>query len=87
MQSRQSSAWVVHKFGGTSVKDAAMFRRVAAIVRAEQAREAGSRVAVVVSAMSKVTDALFDLCARAGRGDDVEVPLAALVKRDRKSVV
>lgn len=86
MQSRQSSAWVVHKFGGTSVKDAAMFRRVAAIVRAEQAREAGSRVAVVVSAMSKVTDALFDLCARAGRGDDVEVPLAALVKRHHDTI-
>ena len=67
-------SWVVHKFGGTSVKDAVMFRRVKDSVYNEA--YACDRVCVVVSAMSKVTDALFDLCARAGRGDDVEAPLA-----------
>lgn len=45
---------VVLKFGGTSVQDAAAMQRVAAIVRAQ----AGPRV-VVVSALSRVTDALL----------------------------
>jgi aspartate kinase len=42
------------KFGGTSVEDAAAFARVAEIVR----RDAAARPVVVVSAMSKFTDAL-----------------------------
>ncbi|HEY9405536.1 MAG TPA: hypothetical protein VIQ24_22995, partial [Pyrinomonadaceae bacterium] len=45
----------VMKFGGTSVEDARAFARVAGIVRA---RRAESPV-VVVSAMSRVTDALL----------------------------
>lgn len=77
-------SFVVHKFGGTSVKDAEMMRRVAEIVRSDRAP--GRRIAVVVSAMSKVTDALFDLCARAGRGDDVEAPLAALLDRHFRTI-
>jgi len=45
----------VLKFGGTSVEDAAAFRRVADIVRAH----GGRRAVVVVSAMSRMTDALL----------------------------
>ncbi|MEZ5307942.1 MAG: lysine-sensitive aspartokinase 3 [Pyrinomonadaceae bacterium] len=55
------------KFGGTSVRDAEAFRRVAGIVRGE----GGVRPVVVTSAMAKVTDALlaaFDL-ARNGDSD------------------
>lgn len=52
-----NSPWIVHKFGGTSLADAARFRHVAAILR----KENGARKAIVVSAMSKVTDALLEL--------------------------
>ncbi len=60
-----SSAWMVHKFGGTSVANADRYRNVARIVRAEP----GTRKGVVVSAMSGVTDALLGLVARAKRRD------------------
>ncbi len=46
---------VVMKFGGTSVEDAAAFRRVAAIVRSRMPE----RPVVVVSALAKVTDQLL----------------------------
>jgi aspartate kinase len=46
----------VLKFGGTSVADAAAFERAAEIVRAN----VSSRVVVIVSAMSGVTDALIE---------------------------
>lgn len=49
---------VVMKFGGTSVEDAAAFRRVARLVRAERDKRQGAPV-VVVSAMSRVTNALL----------------------------
>ncbi|MFL6336227.1 MAG: bifunctional aspartate kinase/homoserine dehydrogenase I [Pyrinomonadaceae bacterium] len=59
--------WVVHKFGGTSVADAARYRAVADILLAR--REQGERAAVVVSAMSGVTDALLALVVRAAARD------------------
>jgi aspartate kinase len=54
------------KFGGTSVADPSAIRRVAEIVRA--AVESESRPVLVTSAMSKVTDALFDVVTRAVAG-------------------
>ena len=51
-----NSKWVVHKFGGTSVADAERYRAAAEIVLS---RAPGERTAVVVSAMSGVTDALI----------------------------
>ncbi|HEX8149691.1 MAG TPA: lysine-sensitive aspartokinase 3 [Pyrinomonadaceae bacterium] len=54
----------VMKFGGTSVEDAAAFERVVALVRA--ARD--SRPVVVVSAMSRFTDALLAAFERAAGG-------------------
>lgn len=57
---------VVMKFGGTSVADPSAIRRVAEIVRA--AAESESRPVLVTSAMSKVTDALFDMVTRAAAG-------------------
>ncbi len=53
--------WWVHKFGGSSVADAACFRRVAAILEADP----HPRLAVVLSACRGVTDALIGLVAAA----------------------
>ncbi|MET0647166.1 MAG: bifunctional aspartate kinase/homoserine dehydrogenase I [Pyrinomonadaceae bacterium] len=59
--------WVVHKFGGTSVADAARYKSVAGILLAR--RQNGERAAVVVSAMSGVTDALLGLVSGAAARD------------------
>ncbi|MBU6377053.1 MAG: bifunctional aspartate kinase/homoserine dehydrogenase I [Gammaproteobacteria bacterium] len=59
------SSWVVHKFGGSSVADAACFQRVAAILDAQPA----GRLGVVLSACKGVTDALLGLVAQAERQD------------------
>ena len=50
---------VVMKFGGTSVGDPERIRRVAR--RLVEARERGTRVVGVVSAMGQTTDELVDL--------------------------
>lgn len=75
-------AWVVHKFGGSSVADAACFERVANIVEAQ----GNPRLAVVLSACKGVTDALLNLVAAAERQDDAwQQQLAAL--RERHAVI
>ena len=56
---------IVMKFGGTSVQDAAAMERLAAIVRGRLSQQP----VVVVSAMSKVTDALLAMGRAAGDGD------------------
>jgi aspartokinase/homoserine dehydrogenase 1 len=53
--------WVVHKFGGSSVADAACFRQVAEIVEASS----NLREAIVLSACRGVTDSLLELVALA----------------------
>ena len=53
-------ARIVMKFGGTSVADLDRIRNVAARVKREV--EAGNEVAVVVSAMSGVTNTLVKYC-------------------------
>ena len=50
---------IVMKFGGTSVADSERLKAVAR--RIVGAREAGSRVVAVLSAMGKTTDELIDL--------------------------
>jgi aspartokinase/homoserine dehydrogenase 1 len=57
--------WVVHKFGGSSVADAACFRRVAEIVEASS----NPREAIVLSACRGVTDALLELVSLAEQPD------------------
>jgi len=64
MQSTASS-WVVHKFGGTSVYDAACFTKVADIIDGQ----GPGRVAVVLSACKGVTDVLLGLVDLAERQD------------------
>lgn len=56
---------VAHKFGGTSMGTAERIRGVADILVSRK----GERQAVVVSAMSKVTDALIDITRRAATKD------------------
>jgi aspartokinase/homoserine dehydrogenase 1 len=58
-------AWKVHKFGGSSVADAACMERVARIIETDPAL----RQAVVLSACRGVTDALLSLVALAERQD------------------
>ncbi len=58
-------AWKVHKFGGSSVADAACMQRVARIIEDDLA----PRKAVVLSACRGVTDALLGLIAMAERQD------------------
>jgi aspartokinase/homoserine dehydrogenase 1 len=66
MPASDPSAWVVHKFGGSSVADAECFRRVANILETLPP----GRLGVVLSACRGVTDALLGLVARAESQDD-----------------
>src|SRR6185369_13961507 len=58
--------WRVHKFGGSSVADAACMERVARILEEDPRR----RVAAVLSACRGVTDALLALVTAAERQED-----------------
>jgi aspartokinase/homoserine dehydrogenase 1 len=70
--------WVVHKFGGSSVADAACFRRVAEIVEASS----NPREAIVLSACRGVTDALLELVAVAEQPqNDFDTAIGALKAR------
>ena len=73
---------VVQKFGGTSVADPVAIRRLIEIVRTARARD-GRGPAVVVSAMSGVTDALLAIAAAAGsaRADDALARVEQLRQR------
>ncbi len=85
MSTTDPLAWVVHKFGGSSVADAQCFERVAAIVESQgrhaaagtqeaspigAAAHGGARLAIVLSACRGVTDALLELVVLAERQDD-----------------
>ena len=73
---------VVQKFGGTSVADPEAIHRLIQIVRGARERD-GRGPAVVVSAMSGVTDALLGVAASAGGGrvDDALARLDQLRER------
>ena len=61
---------IVQKFGGTSLADLDRIRSVAQRVKAEV--EAGSQVAVVVSAMSGTTNQLVDWANNMGAAHDTQ---------------
>ncbi len=61
--------WYVHKFGGSSLADADRFNRVANLILAHSDEHAETRVAVVVSAMGGMTDALLRLAVLAEQDD------------------
>lgn len=58
---------IVQKFGGTSVADLARIKTAAAIVKREL--DAGSKVAVVLSAMAGITDRLVGYVTEVGNND------------------
>src|ERR1700742_1002102 len=70
---------IVMKFGGTSVESAAAIDRVAKIVLAR----AAEKPVVVVSAMSKFTDALVAMSNAAGAGDTEKALALSLAARER----
>jgi aspartokinase/homoserine dehydrogenase 1 len=59
--------WTVHKFGGTSLADADRYRAACEIILSQTPRE---RVAIVVSAMSGVTNALIEAVYLAAAQDE-----------------
>ena len=67
MEKAHGSGWTVHKFGGTSLGDADRQRAACETVLSQPSNE---RVAVVVSAMSGVTNALIEAIDRAATRDD-----------------
>lgn len=67
---------MVHKFGGTSVANAERYRQVAAIMLAES----GEKKAIVVSAMSGVTDDLIEIVALAKTRNDAYLTRADELK-------
>jgi aspartokinase/homoserine dehydrogenase 1 len=67
-----------HKFGGSSVADAARYRHAAGLVDREDAPQV-----VVVSAMQGVTDALIALVTAAGRSEHITDALDALRAKHR----
>ena len=72
--------WIVHKFGGTSVANAAGYGTVAGILATQH--RTGERTAAVVSAMSGVTDALIELVEIARtQADSYPAKLEALKQR------
>lgn len=78
MSSKGKSAWVVHKFGGTSVYDAQCLTKVADIIESQP----NARLAVVLSAAKGVTDLLLGLVNLAERQDPtVAAQLGALRER------
>ena len=66
----------VHKFGGSSVADAARYRAVAPLID-----DGAPACMIVVSAMQGVTDALVALAAAARQGQALEPALSALSQR------
>ena len=70
-------SWTVHKFGGSSLADAACFRRVADIVLGQPPGNLG----VVVSAIGGMTDALLDLVAKASTEQSASEAIAGLRSR------
>ena len=76
------SAYIVHKFGGSSVADAQCFGRVAASIEADP----HARRAVVLSACRGVTDALLELVVQAERQDDWDQNLERVRERHAELV-
>ncbi len=76
--SQATERWVVHKFGGSSVADAACFERVATILEAQPQQ----RLGVVLSACRGVTDALLGLVVLAEQQDErYQIEVQALRER------
>ncbi|HWF89203.1 MAG TPA: aspartate kinase, partial [Pyrinomonadaceae bacterium] len=79
-----NTGWTVHKFGGTSLANADRYRAACEIVLSQRSSE---RVAVVVSAMSGVTNALIEAVNLASAQDDSYLQkLQALENRHHETI-
>src|SRR3954470_9194685 len=81
-----NSTWIVHKFGGTSLADAARYHSVGRILLSTE-RRTEARVAVVVSAMGGVTDALLDAVDMAARRDDAYLSKIDALRRQHLETI
>ncbi|XP_052182416.1 bifunctional aspartokinase/homoserine dehydrogenase 1, chloroplastic-like [Diospyros lotus] len=68
-QLAKGDIWSVHKFGGTCVGSSERIRNVAEIIVSDDSE----RKLIVVSAMSKVTDMMYDLIDKAQSRDDAYI--------------
>ena len=75
-----ASSWTVHKFGGSSLKDADHVRRVAQLIA-----DRGSSTAVVVSAMGGTTDMLLTLVNASAPLPERLAVLNALAERQQEA--
>ncbi|XP_016472119.1 bifunctional aspartokinase/homoserine dehydrogenase, chloroplastic [Nicotiana tabacum] len=80
----KGDCWSVHKFGGTCVGTSERIGNVAEIIIADQS----ARKLVVVSAMSKVTDMMYDLIYKAqSRDDSYLTALDAVLEKHKLAAV
>ncbi|KAL8230835.1 hypothetical protein R6Q57_000613 [Mikania cordata] len=80
----KGDTWSIHKFGGTCVGTAQRIQNVANIVMEDNSE----RKLVVVSAMSKVTDMMYDLIEKAqSRDDSYESALDAVYEKHKLTAV
>jgi aspartokinase/homoserine dehydrogenase 1 len=77
-----SAEWQVHKFGGTSLADPDRIEHVASLLSARE-----PPLAVVVSAMSGVTDRLLDLAERAPSNENNLDDHLQTLRDDQRAVV
>jgi bifunctional aspartokinase / homoserine dehydrogenase 1 len=79
-----SAGWTVHKFGGTSLADADRYKAACEIILAQRT---GERVAIVVSAMSGVTNALIEAVnLAAAQNNSYELKLEDLENRHLRTI-
>ncbi len=71
----------IHKFGGTSVGNAERIQQLVAIVEAERKRH--TRLVVVVSAMSGITNLLLEATQKAAQGEVAAIAAAGTILRAR----
>ncbi|KAL0432106.1 UNVERIFIED_CONTAM: Bifunctional aspartokinase/homoserine dehydrogenase 1, chloroplastic [Sesamum latifolium] len=80
----KGDAWSIHKFGGTCVGNSERIRNVANII----VKDESERKLVVVSAMSKVTDMMYDLIYKAqSRDDSYIIALDAVLEKHKSTAV
>ncbi|KAL2622517.1 hypothetical protein R1flu_002722 [Riccia fluitans] len=77
----QGDTWSVHKFGGTCVGSTERISNVAGII----VDDPSVRKAVVVSAMSKVTDMMYDLLYKAQSRDDSYLEALDTIEQKHRS--
>lgn len=84
VQLPKGDTWSVHKFGGTCMGNSERIKNVAKIILSDDSE----RKFVVVSAMSKVTDMMYDLINKAQSGDESYISaLDAVLEKHRSTAL